>query len=61
MPWDMAAGSLLITEAGGTITDIFGGAFHLEAAHILATNGKIHHDMIRILERIDAVSHHPPS
>ncbi|MGZ3594049.1 MAG: inositol monophosphatase family protein [Syntrophales bacterium] len=53
MPWDTAAGWLLICESGGTVTDLFGGAFHLEAPHILATNGKIHRDMVELLKKID--------
>ena len=58
-PWDMAAGSLLITEAGGVITDIFGGAFQLESPHVLATNGKIHIDMIRIFDRLNSGAKNP--
>ncbi|MGO9138820.1 MAG: inositol monophosphatase family protein [Syntrophales bacterium] len=53
MPWDTAAGWLLICESGGTVTDLFGDAFHLEAPHILATNGKIHPDMVELLKKID--------
>jgi len=60
MPWDMAAGSLLIAEAGGVITDLFGDTFHLGSAHVLATNGKIHHEMIQILKTINAASHPAP-
>jgi myo-inositol-1(or 4)-monophosphatase len=56
MPWDTAAGLLLITESGGVITDLFGGPFHLDSPHVLATNGKIHHDMICILKEVDATS-----
>jgi len=53
MPWDTAAGCLMIRESGGTVTDLFGGAFHLEAPHVLATNGKIHRDMVALLKKID--------
>ena len=53
MPWDTAAGWLMICESGGVVTDIFGGAFHLEAPHVLATNGKIHRDMVELLKKID--------
>jgi myo-inositol-1(or 4)-monophosphatase len=55
MPWDTAAGALLIREAGGVITDLFGGDFHLKAPHVLATNGRIHHDMIRVFKESDSV------
>lgn len=53
MPWDTAAGWLMIREAGGVVTDLFGGAFHVEAPHVLATNGKIHGDMIALFMKID--------
>ncbi len=39
-PWDIAAGRLLVTEAGGTVTDSTGGV--ATAADIVATNGHIH-------------------
>lgn len=41
-PWDVAAGSLLIQEAGGMVTGFQGGLFHVEDKEILATNGIIH-------------------
>jgi myo-inositol-1(or 4)-monophosphatase len=41
-PWDMAAGSLLIQEAGGRISDLHGGQEFLERGDILAGNGRIH-------------------
>ncbi len=41
-PWDVAAGALLVTEAGGRVTDYRGGAFKSDAGEILATNGRIH-------------------
>ena len=53
MPWDTAAGLLLIIEAGGMVTDLFGGKFSLASPHVLATNGKIHDDMIDVLKKID--------
>jgi myo-inositol-1(or 4)-monophosphatase len=48
-PWDMAAGKLLVEEAGGKVTDIYGKAFSLRKNNILATNGKIHGQMVKIL------------
>ncbi len=44
-PWDTAAGSLLVTEAGGEITRFDGGAFLLDSHEVLATNGKIGKEM----------------
>lgn len=49
-PWDTAAGALMIKEAGGVITDLFGEKFLLESPHVLASNGKIHAKMLDILK-----------
>lgn len=48
-PWDVAAGKVLVEEAGGRVTHLRGGAFQIDGRHILATNGRIHADMIRLL------------
>jgi myo-inositol-1(or 4)-monophosphatase len=48
-PWDVAAGSLLVTEAGGRITDFSGRRFDLFGGSFLASNGRIHGAMARIL------------
>lgn len=45
-PWDTAAGWLLVTEAGGKVTDFSGGAFSPHGNQILATNGIIHEECI---------------
>ncbi len=47
--WDVAAGSLLITEARGTVSRIDGMPASLEGRSILATNGRIHAQMRSIL------------
>lgn len=52
-PWDTAAGWLLVCEAGGLVTDISGGPYRLDSPSILASNGAIHDDMVRILGGID--------
>jgi len=49
-PWDYAAGSLIIMEAGGRITDTQGQKYSLMMKNIVASNGKIHKDMIRVLK-----------
>jgi myo-inositol-1(or 4)-monophosphatase len=49
-PWDMAAGSLMVEEAGGKITDFLGGPFNIYSKEILASNGKIHQEMIEVLK-----------
>ncbi len=48
-PWDMAAGCLLVSEAGGRVTDIHGSEFSLDAPHVAASNGIIHARMLDIL------------
>jgi myo-inositol-1(or 4)-monophosphatase len=49
--WDMAAGVLLIQEAGGKVTDITGRPFDLLGENALASNGKVHREMFRMLRR----------
>jgi myo-inositol-1(or 4)-monophosphatase len=51
MPWDTAAGCLLVQEAGGLITDLAGLPFHLQSPHILASNGRLHQDMIAVFRQ----------
>ena len=41
-PWDVAAGSLLVQEAGGRVTDFTGGRFDPHGMEILASNGGLH-------------------
>jgi myo-inositol-1(or 4)-monophosphatase len=49
MPWDTAAGSLMVTEAGGRVTDLGGADFRLKSPHVLASNGKIHGAMREVI------------
>ncbi len=48
-PWDMAAGLLLIEEAGGQVTGYNGSKFNIYNPPILASNGLIHSQMLEIL------------
>ena len=50
-PWDMAAGVLLVQEAGGTVSDFRGFPSTIYQKSVLATNGKIHEQMIGVLSR----------
>jgi myo-inositol-1(or 4)-monophosphatase len=52
--WDIAAGTLLITESGGKVTDTKGEPFHLGVRNIIATNGHIHQSLQHELENVDA-------
>jgi myo-inositol-1(or 4)-monophosphatase len=47
--WDVAAGTLLVREAGGTITRVDGGPARLDAGNILASNGRIHAELQGVL------------
>jgi myo-inositol-1(or 4)-monophosphatase len=51
-PWDMAAGVVLIEEAGGRVTDFFGGDRYLDEGHVVASNGQFHDWMLEQLGRI---------
>lgn len=53
-PWDMAAGILMVREAGGTCSDMRGGAASLRGPHILATNGVIHGEVLGMVDEIFA-------
>ena len=48
-PWDMAAGALLVEEAGGRVTDMKGGTFSSRTGSIIASNGRVHDEMERII------------
>lgn len=48
--WDIAAGALMVQEAGGCITDMRGGPFHLDCRDVLASNGRVHDEMLRLLQ-----------
>src|SRR3989338_5336963 len=51
-PWDIAAGSLILKEAGGTVTDVNGNMLDLFGADILVSNGKIHKEIIKLFSKI---------
>ncbi|MBM4341206.1 MAG: inositol monophosphatase [Deltaproteobacteria bacterium] len=52
-PWDMAAGILLVTEAGGRVTDFKGGPFSIYAEETLASNGLIHEQMLQVIQETE--------
>lgn len=51
-PWDLAAGILLVEEAGGKVTDFFGEHNSLENGHIVASNGHFHDWMLEEIEKV---------
>ena len=52
--WDVAAASLMITEAGGEVTDFQGRPFDIYSKKILASNGLIHKEMLQTIQEIDS-------
>jgi myo-inositol-1(or 4)-monophosphatase len=53
-PWDTGAGALLVTEAGGTMTCFDGSPFKLDSKEVLATNGLLLDEMVRIFRAMFA-------
>jgi myo-inositol-1(or 4)-monophosphatase len=51
-PWDMAAGKLLVAEAGGVCTDMKGAPHDLRGPHIMADNGIIHSEVLALFTAI---------
>ena len=54
-PWDKAAGTLLIQEAGGMVSDFYGGEHELYKPQFLGSNGLVHSQMIEILAQAEAL------
>jgi myo-inositol-1(or 4)-monophosphatase len=50
-PWDVAAGALLVREAGGRVSDLAGGPVPASGAEIVASNGRLHDAMLELLRR----------
>ncbi|NUN14300.1 MAG: inositol monophosphatase [Myxococcales bacterium] len=50
-PWDLAAGVLIVTESGGTITDFDGGNHDMNAGRTVASNKLIHGELLRTVLR----------
>ena len=48
-PWDVAAGALIVEEAGGRVSSYAGDALNIYAPPIVASNGLVHEEMMRVL------------
>jgi myo-inositol-1(or 4)-monophosphatase len=48
-PWDVAAGALIVAEAGGQVTAMSGGRYASREGSVLATNGLIHGQMLEVI------------
>ena len=51
-PWDKAAGSLMVTEAGGRVTNLVGGPFKLLEDEVFASNGLVHDQMRQVFAEV---------
>jgi myo-inositol-1(or 4)-monophosphatase len=48
-PWDLAAGTLLVTEAGGRVSSMEGRSWTLKQGGVIASNGRVHRQMLDVL------------
>jgi myo-inositol-1(or 4)-monophosphatase len=48
--WDLAAGALIIQEAGGRVTDVHGQPYSLATRNLVSTNGRIHEELLSQLQ-----------
>ncbi len=51
-PWDTAAGTVIVKEAGGIVTNYAGGPYSIYDNTIIATNGHIHQEMVDVLQKV---------
>lgn len=51
-PWDTAAGSLIVEEAGGKMSDFTGASFDIHGEQTLASNSSIHDEMLNVLGEV---------
>lgn len=52
--WDVAAGALIVMESGGIVTDTVGNPYDIGVRHLVASNGKIHAELLNVLKSADA-------
>jgi myo-inositol-1(or 4)-monophosphatase len=53
-PWDVAAGTLMVIEAGGQLSDFAGGPFRIDGRRLVGSNGRIHDQMIAVLQKTES-------
>jgi myo-inositol-1(or 4)-monophosphatase len=53
-PWDIAGGALIVAEAGGRVTNMNGQPFASRGRDVLATNGRLHDDMLHVIAEFRA-------
>ncbi|HEX8808666.1 MAG TPA: inositol monophosphatase family protein, partial [Xanthobacteraceae bacterium] len=55
-PWDLAAGSLLVREAGGFVSDLDGGDAIMQKGNIVAGNETMHRELLRLLREAETAA-----
>jgi myo-inositol-1(or 4)-monophosphatase len=55
-PWDTAAGTLLVREAGGMVTDFAGQQYQLGARECVASNSRIHSEILKVAAEVEQTS-----
>ncbi|HZL17975.1 MAG TPA: inositol monophosphatase family protein [Polyangia bacterium] len=58
-PWDLVAGAAIVSGANGKVSDLDGNPFDGETGRVLASNGHIHDQMMRILQGVSRRSNAP--
>jgi myo-inositol-1(or 4)-monophosphatase len=53
--WDIAAGALIVQEAGGAVSAITGGTFSCDGGDVLASNGRLHQELVGEIQRAHRV------
>ncbi len=56
-PWDKAAGTLMVEEAGGRVSDVRGGVYSVLGEDVFASNGLVHDEMLKVFAEI--LDRHP--
>jgi myo-inositol-1(or 4)-monophosphatase len=57
-PWDVAGGALIVSEAGGRMTMMDGGPFSSHGRHVLASNTRLHQQMLDVIAEFRRVMRH---
>ncbi len=52
--WDVAAGALIVAEAGGRVTGMDGAPFDVASGHLLASNGHVHDEILALIREFRA-------
>lgn len=58
-PWDIAGGALIVEEAGGRVTNLAGAPFTSRGGHVLASNGRVHDQMLDVIRAYPTLNPEP--